>query len=249
MARRRKERGAQLTLDLEAGQIPADRFRRAVNSFLDLVDAVSGEIVGGDAKIRWVVTVRGGSAHLSAMPDPLIAPAPAIQVVKAISRGMRTVERNARRPKFFSDAALASARELATVADGKQIRSATIRADETEPVVVSKRTVAHVDVILGAHVKDYGTVEGTLDSLSRRGGPHFAVYDALTDQAIRCYVPAERMEDAWKAFGRRVAVTGFIRYRKSTGQPLSVEAEDIVVFPAERDLPTADDVYGILSRA
>lgn len=248
MARTRKQR-AQLTLDLEGGKIPAERFRRAVNSFLDLVNAVSDEVLGEAAKIRWLVSIRGGSAHLSAMPDPLIAPAPAMHVIKAISRGMRTVERNARRPKFFSDAALASARELATVPDGKQIKSARVRSDETESVVVSKRTVAHVDVILGAHIKDYGTVEGTLDSLSRRGGPHFAVYDALTDQAIRCYVPAERMEDAWKAFGRRVAVSGFIRYRKSTGQPLSVEADDIVVFPPEHELPTADDVYGILSRA
>ncbi len=241
-----KGQNPKLTLDLEGSRIPADRFRRAVNAFLDLVEEVGREVSG--RRVDWIVSVKGGSAHLSARPEVAVR-VPAAQIIKAISSGMRLVERRAQRPRYFSDEALASARELASVADGKGIISASITADRVAPIAMSKRTALHVETLLDAFIKDHGTIEGRLDSLSRRGGPHFFVFDALTDEAVRCYVPEAQMREAIAAFGRRVAVTGLIRYRKTTGQPTSVEVERIFVFPTEDKLPTADDVYGILSSA
>jgi hypothetical protein len=243
MAKRQRPR---LTLDLEGSRIPADRFKRAVNAFIDLVEQVGREVSG--RRVDWIVSVKGGSAHLSASPEP--APrVPAALIVKAISSGMRLMERRAQRPRHFSDEALVSARELANVADGKGIVSAQITSDKVAPVAVSKRTALHVETLLDAFIKDYGTIEGRLESMSRRGGPHFFVFDALTDEAVRCYIREEKMHDVLGAFGRRVAVSGLVRYRKTNGQPMSVEVETIFVFPPEEKLPTADDVYGILSSA
>lgn len=241
-----KSRVPRLTLDLEGARIPSDRFRRAVNAFLDLVEQVGREVSG--RKVDWIVSVKGGSAHLSATPEA--APhLPAAEIVRVISSGVRLVERRAQRPRYFSDDALESMRELATSADGRGLVRASITAGSVKPVAVSRRTADHVDVLLEAFVKDHGTIEGRLESLSRRGGPHFFVFDALTDEAVRCYIPEAKMQEAIAAFGRRVAVTGLVRYRKSTGQPLSVEVDDIFTFPAEETLPKADDVYGILSSA
>ena len=58
-----------LTLTLEGDAIPLEKFKQAVNSFLELVESVSHEAIGkkGD-KIKWNVSVKPGSAIVNATP-------------------------------------------------------------------------------------------------------------------------------------------------------------------------------------
>ena len=46
-------------------------------------------------------------------------------------------------------------------------------------------------------------------------------------------------------FRKRVEVSGIIHYRKN-GMPISIEAEQIIALPDDSELPTAEDVRGIL---
>jgi hypothetical protein len=46
--------------------------------------------------------------------------------------------------------------------------------------------------------------------------------------------------------GKQVEVFGLIHYRKN-GTPISIEAEHIVRLPDDSELPTAEDVRGILA--
>jgi hypothetical protein len=80
--------------------------------------------------------------------------------------------------------------------------------------------------------------------ISIQGGSHFAVYDPLTDRPIRCLISEDKVEDVQKLFRKRVVVSGKIRYRK-TGEPISVEVEDVQGLPDRKTLPSAEDVYGI----
>lgn len=87
--------------------------------------------------------------------------------------------------------------------------------------------------------------------LSVQGGTSIAVVDPLNDRAVRCWVNDDLFDEAYKAFRKRdarVSVTGLIHYRKD-GQPNSIEVDELSVFPERSDLPSADEVHGILSKA
>jgi len=235
----------RLTLDLEGPRITADSFKKAVGAFVDLIHTVSAKLAGDSKSIRWIITVKDGSVHLSATPEALRPQVQVPQVVRAITTGLRTVERRAQRPANFTDDALRRVYDLANVPDGHDITLAKIVGTQGS-VSVSRNAADHVETILGTAVADYGSIEGKLQTISVRGGFHVIVYDDLTDERVRCVTDDTQLPTVVKALGKRVAVSGVIRYRK-TGEPISVRVEDIDIFPDDADLPTADDVYGILS--
>ena len=105
----------------------------------------------------------------------------------------------------------------------------------------------HVEVILGNTVTSIGTVEGRLEGVNVHGGSrYFAVYDDLTGERIQCHFGHRiSAHDIGLAVEKRVAVQGEIRYREN-GEIVSVNALSLSSFPPEHELPTADDVLGIL---
>jgi hypothetical protein len=236
----------RLTLYLDGPRITAERFVRAVSAFFDLITEVAESVEGRKRPVKWIVTVSEGSTQVHADPLPV---KPAVQVgliATTVLEGVRTIERSARRPPNFSDYALRRVRDLGSVADGAEVERALVKLDR-KAVSVRKDAVAHVDRILGVSVKDYGSIEGRLETISVRGGANLAVYDVLTDRKIECLIAPAQLEDAWLALGQRVIVGGLIRYRK-TGEPISIEAEHMQVLSASEAI-SADEVYGILSEA
>lgn len=128
MPSKRKKDASPLTLDLEGPKITADCFRRAVDSFFTMVDEVSRQITGKGGQVRWIVSVKGGSIHLSAMPEatkPEIA-ARVPQIARAVKSGLSLISRRAERPRYFTDEALRHVRELASVPGARQVESARV---------------------------------------------------------------------------------------------------------------------------
>lgn len=234
----------RLTLYLDGPKVTAERFVRAVNAFFDLITEVAEQVEGRKRPVKWIVTVQEGSVQLNADPQP-VRPTVQVGVISTtIIEGVRSLDRSPHRPKNFSDYALRKARELGSVADGVEVERALIKLDR-KAASVRKDTVAHVDRILGVSVKDFGSIEGTLQTISVRGGAHLAVYDVLTDRKVECIIEPSQLEEAWKALGKRVAVIGLVRYRK-TGEPISIEVEQMKILSASEAL-SADAVYGVLS--
>ena len=237
----------RLTLKLDGPKITADQFQRALALFFDLLDQMSEEMTGSPKAVRWIVSLEKGSGIVHADPE-IVAKTRrrvrATSIVRTISRGVGLIERRAQRGKHMVDPALRTVRELGNIADGEDLRSVELQAPNKR-IPISQKAALHVSHILGEEIEDYGTVEGRLQTLSERHRPNFAVYDALTDQPVRCYISERELAQAWRAFGHRVAVSGQVRYRRN-GQPVSIKVESIYVFPPDEDLPTAEDVYGIL---
>ncbi len=80
--------------------------------------------------------------------------------------------------------------------------------------------------------KEYGTVEGELEMLSARGGPHFTIYEPVWDSGVRCTVPdalLDAMPDMWR---RRVAAHGMIQY-DANGHPVSIRADEVELFSCD----------------
>lgn len=234
----------RLTLYLDGPRITSDKFVRAVNAFFELITEVAEEVAGRKRPVKWIVSVKEGSVQLNADPQPSKPSVPVGLIADTILEGVRALDRSAKRPAYFTDTALRKARELATVTDGVDVERARIQLNR-KAASVRHDTVAHVDRILGVSVKDYGSAEGRLETISVRGGAHLAVYDALTDRKIECIIEPSQLEDAWAALGKRVSVFGLIRYRK-TGEPISIEVEDMKVLLAE-DALSSESVYGVLS--
>ena len=93
---------------------------------------------------------------------------------------------------------------------------------------------------------DYGTIEGRLEAIQESYGTlQFYIRDAILRQRVRCYFPEEILSAVFETFRKRVEVSGVIHYRKN-GTPVSIEAEHILGLPGDSELPTAEDVRGIL---
>lgn len=98
---------------------------------------------------------------------------------------------------------------------------------------------------------DYGSVEGYLEMLSIRGGPHIGVREQIHGRTVRCDIADEEVErTAYRAFRRRVIVSGLVGYRKGEDfTPARIAVDHVEEIPADSELPTEEDVYGILTKA
>ena len=241
----------ELTFRLDGTRITVDDFKRAVDAFIVLIKEVAHEVTGKPKPIDWIVSVREGSIQLTATAEARGAAVDVSKVTAAIYDGLKALGLKKtgvtrKRPPYFSDLALYKAREIANVA-GRTIQSAEILVRKKK-TVVQRQTAINVEVILGLRPTDFGTIEGVLETISIRGRPHFAVRDLVMRKQVRCLITETKLfARAVPALGKRVAVTGMIRYRE-TGDPAHIAVRDIKTFLGQAELPSADDVYGILSR-
>ena len=74
----------------------------------------------------------------------------------------------------------------------------------------------------------------------------FFVYEQLTNRRVQCFFSASMLPQALAGFGGRVAVYGTIHSR-ATGEKISVDVEEVELYPPDSALPTAEDVRGILN--
>lgn len=241
---------ADLHLDVDGPVTLAD-LTRLVGAWTDFLGEVGKSVVGNPARdaVRYVVTTAsGGSFGLGVRPQPARESVPAFmmpRIVSAVASGIQELNENAKRPPHFSDNALIKLRELARLV-GPETSSLKISNGSGRPVSLSTITLAHIDAVLNPEVRTIGTIEGELEGLIIHGTKRFFLYDRLTGKQVICYfgdaVPWEGLRDV---FGKRIAVTGRIRSRRS-GERAYIEVSSYYVFPCEDDLPSAAEVRGLI---
>lgn len=245
--------GSGLIVEIDASELTLGRFDQLTHDIAALIREVAGELAGRDA-VRWVVEdVRRESPlrfELSAHPTKEEVPKHLVsQVAAAITSGITLIEERPERPAYFTDTALDRAKDLASRVgdDVRAVRFRTRNGDIGEPVTVTKRLVANVDDLIGPRLERFGSVEGRLEGLLAHTRRVFYVWEPLTDRRIEC-IFGDRipLDEVLSAFGRRVSVRGLIRTRK-TGEKLSIEAREMYVFPPEEELPSVDEIEGILT--
>ena len=237
-----------LSLKLDGQQITAERFVRSVASFVGLINEVSDAVAAGRGAVKWAVSVRSGSVivHFEAIADQ-VDPNIVAESVRAVRDGLDLIEKKPQRPRYWSDAALKRAKELAEALDSKAgtLQHLSISADSTQKVI-TRRTSANVDSLIGIELRALGSIEGRLRTVSEGGGLHFEVQDAITHNHVRCYIKEEDTEKILAAFRKRVVVYGEILYRRDR-QPASITVDRFRVLREEKELPSAADVRGMLA--
>lgn len=242
-----------LHLKLE-GQVTLMRLNQALAAWTDFLREVSRDVVGvsGRDAVRFVITdAKGGSLTLGVSPQPARKSVPVAlmpRISRTVTGGIRSLERTAKRPKHFTDAALVRLRELALLAD-PETPAVKVGNGTGEAVRLSSRLVANVEAVLAPEMDSIGTVEGNLEGLIIHGKRRFLIFDPLTQRQVTCYF-TDRVdwESVLHAFGKRVAASGFVRSRRS-GEKVSITVSRLHVFPPEEELPAIDSVLGTLKAA
>ena len=242
-----EERPTSLTVDIDGSLLPFDKFRKAQDELANILHEVDQSL--GEKKrpsVNWVVSsVTSGSVHLTieGVATNRVARAAIAEVVTTVETGIATLEEYPKRPPFFSDRALESAKRLAKLI-GKDILTIQVGTN-SKRVNLTQHLVANVDELIGANYTSFGSVEGVLDAIDLHRKPLFKIYDLLTDKGVKCHFMPSIMDEIKNALGKRVSVYGLIRSRED-GQKVSVEVEDMEIFPSETQLPSIEEIIGIL---
>ncbi|MBI4963042.1 MAG: hypothetical protein HY913_07195 [Desulfomonile tiedjei] len=241
-----------LTLEIDGPKITADKFRKAFNAFLDLINEVARDFSGSKQTVRWIVSVSSGSANIHFQPESISPHFPPDQLpalLSCIESGVDTIETSSERPRHFSNFALKKARDVAEVigSDGERLDSIKIRT-ESKIHRVTTKTLANVDSIFETVSKDWGSIEGRISEVSERGADHVYIKDRLLNRHIRCHVSQDMLNDMAPFWGRRANVTGFIRYDRD-GEIKDIEVQEFEVFPEAHTLPRFEEVYGLFREA
>jgi len=245
----KSEISADLTLEIDGSAVSPDKFLRSVRAFFAIVTEVSSKVAGKKSAVGWRVQVKEGSNLIGVNHEPGFPPQVVNQIVSAVSQGLVQLEDRAAQPKYFSDRAVKSLRELAEIAGTSDTDNTYIRVwAKREPIRITHKSVANIaDLIAGEH-EDYGSIEGKLRAVTDKGGLHFVVHEPLRENAVRCYIPEHLLDVAMSNFRSRVEVYGRIKYRKD-GRAISISVDDLTAFPSAEKIPSFRDVHGLLREA
>jgi hypothetical protein len=202
-----------ITLSL-TGDVPLAEFAKAMGHFSALVDALTDNI-GRTTDIEWEISkLEAGSATAV-----IISRSPFEDAIEKVVRAYEIIGTAIKdnKPIPFPEPIAKEAKAITGLLNGK-IKTVEFITDE----IISSidRPLDFEDQLQRAY--SFGTVSGTVETLSKRGRIRFILYDFLFDRAVNCYLIAGQehlMLDAWD---KRVRVAGQVYRDPITGRPMDV---------------------------
>lgn len=242
-----------LTFEIDGPRITAQRFRKGFNAFLQMADEVADSVAGKPHAVEWLLSVEPGSVRVHIAPEAnQIHPEQIPVAIDAIQTGLAALEiGNDIWPEHFSEKALEAAKTMGEVLSKSEGELSTVQVRYNgQTTKMSSQSIASVDQLLQGKYVDHGTVEGRIQVLSRRGKTRFSIDDDISGRNINCYFPSELWDDVLQSFDpkmdRRVSVSGPILYRHD-GAPVNITVEKFRVLRPKNELPSWNDVLGILA--
>lgn len=229
-----------LTMALN-GEVPLPEFARAIGHFNALVAGLSSDIASG-ITIEWIIDeLAAGSAVTTirgVSEDTRILSA----IVDAYSEVGKALQTN--KPIPYSERVSKPARSLIEMLNGK---ITSVRFETAKEDIVISSHYAEGDKERKEPTHSIGTIKGVVESLSRRRGIRFYIYDVLFDRPIACYLrdgEEEKIKDFW---GKKISVSGRISRDADTGKPFAIR--DITqIKPVENSIPGSyRNARGVLS--
>ncbi|MFH1116661.1 MAG: hypothetical protein V1792_22325 [Pseudomonadota bacterium] len=237
----------ELTLELDGPKVTAEKFLKGIGAFLGLINAVAKNLSGSPKSVKWIVSVSSGSQRIHFRPESFTQDLPSNklpELLYTIRSGIVALETSPERPLHFDDTALRSARELASVLRDEEELELISISTNGQRVPVTSRTLANVDSLFRTAFTDWGSIEGTVQVVSKKGKPLIQIYDDVLDKYIKCQVGDDTLREMLEVFEQRVSVFGLIRY-DSAGNIKRIEVERFKAFASPDTIPTFADVRGI----
>lgn len=235
-----------LTLDI-GGEIAPDDFVSAVRNFFGYVREVTEAQEGDGSKVEWTVKVKEGSSLIGLEPSAAAPVSRLAMIYNKVNFDVEAVARGDISSTGLSDRALSCLQSLSEIG-GKGGHAPTMQVwvrRQAKPVGAG--IARSIREAWESDYYDFGTIEGRLEAIKDASGSlKIGVRDFLYPRAITCDVPEGMIDKVFSSFRRRVELNGKIHYRRD-GTPISIEASDLDVLPEDDELPSADDVRGILA--
>ena len=127
---------------------------------------------------------------------------------------------------------------------GRQVQNAVLLFNDSH-IDLTPQIVSRADAALAIVEECEGTVEGMLEQINIHGGANtFHIYPEVGPKKIACRFPPHLCDDAVSAVGRRVEVSGTLRYRAHADYPHQIAVSHIDTYEPESQLPEWDDLRG-----
>ena len=195
-----------LTLELGSDTVPPREFLSVVRAFTGLLQDVAEEAGG---QLTWKMWVSQGSLQI-------MAGLPSATDAETVSRVMGVVNSPPSRIR----------RRLDTFPRPVPVTRILAGEDRRDILIAKQEESARHP----SQLAEYGTVEGTLDTLSARGRLRFTISEPVWNMAVQCTVPEELVEAMQGMWRRRVSARGMVHYDRE-GYPTSIRAEEVELFP------------------
>jgi len=247
--RQHGETNVTITITVDGDEISIEDFSDVQRYFSIILEEIDKESFRSDKRsVKWnISSVSNGSVNLtfSGVPiSPNVDLKSVSDLVENIQSGISVLAEKAQRPRFFSDRALKQLESLANKLNhGMQVLKL---GSETHVVSITKDIARNVDEIIGPRFESYGSIEGCLDGANIHKDPYFHVYTSLNDRLIRCNVDKGMTQRMLDCLGQRVYVYGLIQSRND-GERVSILVQEIETLPSENELPTIQEMIGILA--
>lgn len=127
---------------------------------------------------------------------------------------------------------------------GKIVKNVTLKIGNTF-VELNARIVARIDEALAVEDECDGYIEGMLEQINLHGGANtFHIFPEVGPKKVSCHFPPSLIDDAVAAVGRRVEVTGVLKYRAGASFPHEIAVAGVEAYPPESNLADWDDLRG-----
>ena len=237
-----------LTIDLGDDLSPSE-FVAAVRNFMGYVDEITNAQKGDGADINWTVRVREGSALIGVEPNQSAPKSRLAMIYKKASHGTKALAGGDIEGARLSEKAVDHLKQLSDLVGKHKNGNGVCLWVERTPIKIGTGIAKIIREDWQSDYHDFGTIEGRLNGIMDAAGSlRIKVTDFLYPRSINCVVPESLLDKVLGCFRHRVEIEGRIHYRRD-GTPISIEVEVIEELPEDDELPTADDVRGVMARA
>jgi hypothetical protein len=127
---------------------------------------------------------------------------------------------------------------------GTQLKYATLLINDNQFELTDEVT-KRVDTALEVDEECSGYIEGRLEQINiHEGANTFHIYPDVGPRRVSCHFPNALLDDAIFAVGRKVEVSGLMKYRHGAAFPHAIAVNGIESFPPDDELPTWEDLRG-----
>jgi len=171
-------------------------------------------------------------------------------IVDTVIDGIATLRERDIRPRYFSDQALASARELVYML-GERVRQIEVFTPRTS-ILCTEAIAANVKEILYPGREIIGSVEGYIESMNSHIGFTFGLYEPVFASRIECTLESSLKPDVvlqlknqvYQLYEKRVRVSGTLRTNRK-GEVRSAKVSIIAELRTEQKFKDVKTISGI----
>jgi hypothetical protein len=171
-------------------------------------------------------------------------------IIDTVMEGVSILKEKDNRPRYFSDQALASARELVSIL-GERIHQVEIFTPDTG-IICTEAIAANIREILHPGREMVGSIEGYIESMNSHAGFEFGLYEPILSSRIECQLDPTLKSDevlrlkkeAYTLYEQRVRVSGLLRTNRK-GEVRSARVSTILGLRAEAKFRDVKEISGI----